>query len=188
MRQLKALSAKPSGKTPTKVRVARSGPSDCCICECIWVLICAFKTDLNNTYNTAEYGASRNFQPWREERTINEEDKLARLEVENNPIKALENQTQNSKREIDVLDALRDICARNAQNERRGVRGFREVHGEHRVLGNSQKHREDCSSERMVCSFPSHLCLLSLTSLAMPVSTSPDIPALHHAGEITFYR
>ena len=48
-----------------------------------------------------------------------EEDKLARLEEEeNNPMKALENRTLDSKREMDVLDALQDIRARNARNER----------------------------------------------------------------------
>lgn len=48
-----------------------------------------------------------------------EEDKLAKLEEEeNNPMKALENRTVDSKREMDILDALTDIRARNARNER----------------------------------------------------------------------
>ena len=35
-------------------------------------------------------------------------------------MKALENRTQDSKREMDILDALQDIRARNARNERVG--------------------------------------------------------------------
>ncbi|KIY68204.1 DUF572-domain-containing protein [Cylindrobasidium torrendii FP15055 ss-10] len=80
-----------------------------------------FKTDPKNTDYAAEHGASRNFEPWREEAAEEEEDKLAKLEAEeNNPMKALENRTVESKREMDILDALQDIRARNARNERVG--------------------------------------------------------------------
>jgi len=79
------------------------------------------KTDPKNTDYTAEHGASRNFEPWREEKAVEEEDRLAKLEEEeNNPMKALENRTTDSKREMDILDALQDIRARNARNERVG--------------------------------------------------------------------
>ncbi|KAH7889939.1 hypothetical protein F5I97DRAFT_613635 [Phlebopus sp. FC_14] len=78
-----------------------------------------FKTDPKNTDYAAEHGASRNFEPWREEKAVEEEDRLARLEEEeNNPMKALENRTVDAKREMDILDALQDIRARNARNER----------------------------------------------------------------------
>jgi hypothetical protein len=80
-----------------------------------------FKTDPKNTDYTAEHGASRNFEPWREERVVEEEDRLTRLEEEeNNPMKVLENRTVDAKREMDVLDALQDIRAKNARNERVG--------------------------------------------------------------------
>jgi len=80
-----------------------------------------FKTDPKNTDYIAEHGASRNFEPWREEKAVEEEDRLAKLEEEeNNPMKVLENRTVDSKREMDVLDALHDIRARNARNERVG--------------------------------------------------------------------
>lgn len=78
-----------------------------------------FKTDPKNTDYAAEHGASRNFEPWREEKAVEEEDRLAKLEEEeNNPMKALENRTVDSKREMDRLDALQDMRARNARNER----------------------------------------------------------------------
>ncbi|GBE82563.1 hypothetical protein BKA93DRAFT_822013 [Sparassis latifolia] len=80
-----------------------------------------FKTDPKNTDYSAEHGASRNFEPWREEQAVEEEDRLAKLEEEeNNPMKVLENRTVDSKREMDILDALQDIRARNARNERVG--------------------------------------------------------------------
>jgi len=80
-----------------------------------------FKTDPKNTDYAAEHGASRNYEPWREEQAVEEEDRLAKLEAEeNNPMKVLENRTQDSKREMDILDALQDIRARNARNERVG--------------------------------------------------------------------
>jgi len=79
-----------------------------------------FKTDPKNTDYSAEHGASRNFEPWRDEKA-EEEDRLAKLEEEeNNPMKVLENKTVDSKREMDILDALQDIRARNARNERVG--------------------------------------------------------------------
>ncbi|EJU05677.1 DUF572-domain-containing protein [Dacryopinax primogenitus] len=87
-----------------------------------------FKTDPKNTDYTAEHGASRNFEPWREEKAIEEEDRLAKLEEEeNNPMKALENRTLDSKREMDILDALGDIRARNARNERVSAREVEDI-------------------------------------------------------------
>jgi len=78
-----------------------------------------FKTDPKNTDYVAEHGASRNFEPWREVEIVEEEDRLAKLEQEeNNPMKVLENRTTDSKREMEILDALQDIRARNARHER----------------------------------------------------------------------
>jgi len=91
------------------------------ICVCSTLCSAEIKTDPKNTDYTAEHGASRNFEPWREEKAVEEEDRLAKLEEEeNNPMKALENRTIDSKREMEILDALQDIRARNARNERVG--------------------------------------------------------------------
>jgi hypothetical protein len=87
-----------------------------------------FKTDPKNTDYSAEHGASRNFEPWREEKELEEEDRLAKLEAEeNNPMKVLENRTVDSKREMDILDALQDIRARNARNEKVDERAIQEM-------------------------------------------------------------
>ncbi|KAJ7818179.1 CWC16 protein [Mycena olivaceomarginata] len=72
-----------------------------------YIKMITFKTDPKNTDYAAEHGASRNFEPWREEAEVEEVD-------------LLENRTTDSKREMDILDALQDIRARNARNERVG--------------------------------------------------------------------
>jgi hypothetical protein len=113
-----------------------------------------FKTDPKNTDYSAEHGASRNFEPWREEKAVEEEDRLAKLEEEeNNPMKVLENRTVDSKREMDVLDALHDIRARNARNERVGHSDdLIERIGREEVVTplDEQRRREEEEDERLV--------------------------------------
>jgi hypothetical protein len=72
-----------------------------------------FKTDPKNTDYVAENGASRNFEPWRgdEEPSGSESDP-------DDPMKALEDRTLDSKREMDIMDALDEIRTRNARSER----------------------------------------------------------------------
>ncbi|KND04878.1 uncharacterized protein SPPG_00576 [Spizellomyces punctatus DAOM BR117] len=78
-----------------------------------------FKTDPKNADYVAEHGAQRNFEPWRDDAAVLEDRKTERAEAEeNNPMKALENRTLDSKREMDILDALDEIRMRNAKNER----------------------------------------------------------------------
>lgn len=78
-----------------------------------------FKTDPKNTDYIAEHGAARNFEPWRDTSGKEEVDKLALLEQEeDDPMKALENRTVDSKREMDILDKLQEIRGRNARLER----------------------------------------------------------------------
>jgi hypothetical protein len=107
-----------------------------------------FKTDPKNTDYAAEHGASRNFEPWRDEAAEEEVDRLARLEEEeNNPMKALENRTTDSKREMDILDALQDIRARNARNERMGKLDAGEI-VERLVDKDDEEDREETEEER----------------------------------------
>ncbi|KAK9712831.1 Pre-mRNA-splicing factor cwf16 [Basidiobolus ranarum] len=81
-----------------------------------------FKTDPKNADYVAEHGAKRNFEPWREEEVAGEENKAEREQEEKeNPLKALENRTLDSKREMEILDALDEIRTRNAKNERVAV-------------------------------------------------------------------
>lgn len=75
-----------------------------------------FKTDPKNMDYTAERGASRNFEPWREDKPEEtEEERFARLEEEANPMKDLEIKQMDSKREMEVMDALDQVRASNAR-------------------------------------------------------------------------
>ncbi|KAJ2706075.1 Pre-mRNA-splicing factor cwf16 [Coemansia sp. IMI 203386] len=78
-----------------------------------------FKTDPEKLNYEVEKGAQRNFEPWREENQINRELKKAKEEEEeNNPIKVLENRTEQSRREMEIMDALDEIRMQNAKGER----------------------------------------------------------------------
>ncbi|ORY91525.1 CWC16 protein [Leucosporidium creatinivorum] len=84
-----------------------------------------FKTDPKNTDYAVEHGAYRNFEPWRDASdTKDNEDKLDQLEAqeaeENDPMAALESKAVDSKREMDILDALQELKSRNARHERAG--------------------------------------------------------------------
>lgn len=106
-----------------------------------------FKTDPKNTDYVAEHGASRNFENWRDEKEI-EEDRLAKLEEEeNNPMKALENRTTDSKREMDILDALQDIRSRNARHERIGAALADDTGGLERIVRLKGEEEEDEEDE-----------------------------------------
>jgi len=75
-----------------------------------------FKTDPKNNDYTAERGASRNFEPWREEKPEEtEEERIERLEAEMNPMKDLEIKQMDSKREMEIMDALDQVRASNAR-------------------------------------------------------------------------
>lgn len=72
-----------------------------------------FKTDPKNTDYVAENGANRNFEPWR-----GEEEPSGSESDPDDPMKALEDRTLDSKREMDIMDALDEIRTRNARSER----------------------------------------------------------------------
>jgi hypothetical protein len=78
-----------------------------------------FKTDPKNTDYVAEKGAIRTYEPWRDQTELQEQLKEEReYEEENNPMKALENRTLESKREMDILDALDEIRSKNSLLEK----------------------------------------------------------------------
>lgn len=77
-----------------------------------------FKTDPRNTDYVADYGCTRNFEPWREEKIQKAEKLKQRLEDEtNNPMKALENKTFDSKKEIEIIEGLDEIRSYNARKK-----------------------------------------------------------------------
>lgn len=79
----------------------------------------AYKTDPKNADYVCEFGASRNFEAWREEQKTQEEMSFRRkLEEEMDPMKKLENRTMDSKREIEILEELDEVRTRNALHEK----------------------------------------------------------------------
>jgi len=77
------------------------------------------KTDPEHSDYACEAGASRNFEPWREQQRMEEEIKKKREnEEEGDAMKALENRTTDSKLEMDILDALDEIKALKARQSR----------------------------------------------------------------------
>jgi hypothetical protein len=78
-----------------------------------------FKTDPKNSDYECEFGASRNFELWRDTAEALEGAQKEREEEDKfDSMKSLENRTLDSKLEIDVLDALDEIKAVNQRHER----------------------------------------------------------------------
>ncbi|KAI1500950.1 CWC16 protein [Biscogniauxia marginata] len=80
-----------------------------------------FKTDPKNNDYACESGAKRNTEPWRVGREETDEERLDRLEreeEERNAMVELEAKTVDAKREMAVADALDEIRTRNARVER----------------------------------------------------------------------
>nr|XP_043619361.1 splicing factor YJU2-like [Erigeron canadensis]XP_043619362.1 splicing factor YJU2-like [Erigeron canadensis] len=68
------------------------------------------KTDPQNSDYTVESGAARNFEPWRAEDEVGEEEQRKRdAEEMGDAMKSLENRTNESKREMDILAALDEV-------------------------------------------------------------------------------
>lgn len=68
------------------------------------------KTDPQNSDYTVESGAARNFEPWRKEDEVGEEEQRKReAEEMGDAMKSLENRTLDSKREMDILSALDEM-------------------------------------------------------------------------------
>lgn len=77
------------------------------------------KTDPQSADYILEQGASRNYEPWRDKEKQTEEFKKKREEEEaGNAMKALENKTLDSKREMDIMEALDDMKALKARHEK----------------------------------------------------------------------
>jgi len=77
------------------------------------------KTDPKNSDYECEFGASRNFEPWRENQKVLDEAKGKRESEEmGDAMKALENRTLDSKIEMDILDALDEIRSLNARQSK----------------------------------------------------------------------
>ncbi|KAJ1985391.1 hypothetical protein H4R34_000045 [Dimargaris verticillata] len=80
-----------------------------------------FKTDPQNLDYVAEHGAVRNFESIRvSTESLAEKRKRQEEEDADDPMKALESRTKESKRELEMLEALDELRTRNACAERIG--------------------------------------------------------------------
>ncbi|CAH9062649.1 unnamed protein product [Cuscuta europaea] len=70
----------------------------------------AYKTDPKNSDYVVESGATRNFEPWRDQDEVLDKEKQKReAEEMGDAMKSLENRTLDSKREMDILAALDEM-------------------------------------------------------------------------------
>jgi hypothetical protein len=76
-------------------------------------------TDPKNGDYTCETGVSRNFEIWKEEEAHDDKErKIQEEEEQGDAMRRLENRTEDSKREMDQLDALDEIKALNKRHEK----------------------------------------------------------------------
>jgi len=86
------------------------------------------KTDPRNADYNCEMGATRNFEPWREQdKQIEEIKETRKKEEEGDAMKALENRTMDSKMEMDILDALDEIRSLNSRQQNVNVENLLEI-------------------------------------------------------------
>jgi len=79
-----------------------------------------FKTDPQNSDYTVESGASRNFEPWRDQDEAADKEKRKRdAEEMGDAMKALENRAMDSKQDMDILAALEEM--RSMKSRHAGV-------------------------------------------------------------------
>ncbi|MCL4119009.1 UNVERIFIED_CONTAM: hypothetical protein GTU68_017893 [Idotea baltica] len=77
----------------------------------------SFRTDPESTDYVIEAGAHRNFQALKlAEEQAAREDREAREEIESNPMLLLENRTQQSQHEMEVLESLEDLRELNERH------------------------------------------------------------------------
>lgn len=82
--------------------------------DCISEII--FRTDPKNSDYQLEHGATRNFEPWKQADEEEEARKKAQEQDEKgNAMTALENRTEQSKREMEIQDGLEEIKELNAR-------------------------------------------------------------------------
>ncbi len=75
------------------------------------------KTDPKNSDYICERGASRHYEPWRDMESAIISFKKKRLEEEQgDAMKSLENRTFDSKKEMDILDALNEVKLQNRRH------------------------------------------------------------------------
>ena len=113
-----------------------------------------FKTDPKNNDYTAEIGASRNHQPWKDIMLAEEDFKNnKKMEMKDDAMKNLEYRTYDSKREMDILEAtdkVKELNRREANIDFDGmIKKIRECHDkEKEKLENNKDNIKDKDKEK----------------------------------------
>ena len=106
-----------------------------------------FKTDPKNNDYTAEIGASRNHEPWKDIMLAEEEYKNnKKMEMRDDAMKNLEYRTYDSKREMDILEAtdkVKELNRREANIDYDElIKKIRECHDKDKLNINKEKENE----------------------------------------------
>ncbi|KAG6710890.1 hypothetical protein I3842_05G025800 [Carya illinoinensis] len=102
----------------------------------------AMKTDPKNSDYVVESGATRNFEPWREEDEVTEMERQKRdAEEMGDAMKSLENRTLDSKREMDILAALDEMKSMKSRHATVSVDAMLEAL--QRTAGEKEKRLEE---------------------------------------------
>ncbi|KAJ4763029.1 Coiled-coil domain-containing protein [Rhynchospora pubera] len=103
-----------------------------------------FKTDPQNSDYTVESGASRNFEPWRDQDEAAENEKRKRdAEEMGDAMKSLENKAVDSKKDMDILAALEEM---RSMKSRHATVSFEDML---ETLKHSSQQKEENASEEL---------------------------------------
>ncbi|KAI0124269.1 hypothetical protein BJ170DRAFT_686631 [Xylariales sp. AK1849] len=138
-----------------------------------------FKTDPKNQDYACERGAKRNTEPWRVGREETDEERLDRLEQEEeerNAMVELEAKTVDAKREMAVADALDEIRTRNARVERADRDGVEVAMPVPEDEERARIEREDSEAAKRAFAFAREAELMEDEVMDVDVEVSTDMP------------
>ena len=112
-----------------------------------------FKTDPKNNDYTAEIGASRNHEPWKDIQLAEEEYKNnKKMEMRDDAMKNLEYRTYDSKREMDILEATDKVKELNRREANIDfdvlIKKIRESHDKEKDNENNKNDVKDKDKEK----------------------------------------
>ncbi|GIY28548.1 splicing factor YJU2 [Caerostris darwini] len=109
----------------------------CCLAEI------TFKTDPENADYIVEHGATRNFQALKlAEEAAAKQAKELEEEEKNNPMKLLENRTQASKREMEVMETLEELKDLNQRHSKVDIQKLL-VNKQQQLIDESKQQEEE---------------------------------------------
>jgi hypothetical protein len=129
------------------------------------------KTDPQTTDYIVEAGATRNYEPWKDrEQKVNEALAKRHAEEKGDAMKALENKTLDSKREMDIMTALDEVKTMKSRHENLGHEAaLAALRQSAKEQGKTLEEEMDEEDERQV-----QMMLLQQSGLVRRLSESDD--------------